>query len=78
MGLITWINEFREFPRYSDFLLNLQGHIVILGFNEVGVELAEFYRARKTDVLCIDLLCIRLDPLWTCRTSAGDARSHEL
>jgi hypothetical protein len=55
MGLITWINEFREFPRYSDFLLNLQGHIVILGFNEVGVELAEFYRARKTDVLCIDL-----------------------
>ena len=28
---------------------------MLLGFNEVGLDVAEFFRARKRDVFCIDL-----------------------
>ncbi len=39
--------------RYENY--NFQKHIAILGFNETGLEIAEFYRQEGKDVVVIDL-----------------------
>jgi hypothetical protein len=42
-----------ELRREKDF--KLENHVVLLGFNETGLEIAEFYRKRGQDVLMVDL-----------------------
>eukprot|EP00281_Chroomonas_sp_CCMP1168_P001733 CAMPEP_0206257470 /NCGR_PEP_ID=MMETSP0047_2-20121206/25359_1 /ASSEMBLY_ACC=CAM_ASM_000192 /TAXON_ID=195065 /ORGANISM="Chroomonas mesostigmatica_cf, Strain CCMP1168" /LENGTH=244 /DNA_ID=CAMNT_0053684061 /DNA_START=54 /DNA_END=785 /DNA_ORIENTATION=+ len=37
----------------ADF--EMDGHVVLLGFNETGLEIAEFYRANNQDILVIQL-----------------------